>query len=233
MVDRDEFFDWLQKNQHFVQFIVHLGARTDTAEMDMSVFDKLNLDYSKTVWKNCVEYGLPLIYASSAATYGSGEYGYDDCHALISQLKPLNPYGISKNEFDKWVITQENKPYFWVGLKFFNVYGPGVNHLLIYDLVNKLKSNPYNLEIEGDGQQIRDYLYIDDAVNALILVAENGKPGEDYNTASGKPVKISEIAKMIIQIMGYNKTKIEYTNHFRKGDIKAWYADISKISNLG
>src|SRR5690606_15568468 len=127
-IDRNKFFDWIDQNHHLTQFIIHIGARTDTTEFNREVFNKLNLNYTKTVWNKCVEYGLPLIYASSAATYGNGEFGYDDNEEIISKLKPLNPYGESKNDFDKWAIAQERKPYFWAGLKFFNVYGPNEYH---------------------------------------------------------------------------------------------------------
>ncbi len=127
-IERKEFFSWLKENQRFVQFIFHLGARTDTTEFNKSVFDELNFGYSQKVWKLCVEYGIPLVYASSAATYGAGEFGYNDDHFIINKLKPLNPYGESKNEFDKWALKQERKPYFWAGLKFFNVYGPNEYH---------------------------------------------------------------------------------------------------------
>src|SRR5690606_10633012 len=109
-------------------FVFHIGARTDTTEFNKAIFDKLNVSYSKTLWERCVSYGLPLVYASSAATYGLGEQGYEDDHNLIAKLKPLNPYGDSKNEFDNWVLEQEQKPYFWAGLKFFNVYGPNEYH---------------------------------------------------------------------------------------------------------
>ncbi|MCB9201416.1 MAG: NAD-dependent epimerase/dehydratase family protein, partial [Flavobacteriales bacterium] len=122
-IDRKEFFAWLDANEKLVQFIFHLGARTDTTEFDRAIFDELNLHYSQEVWKRCVTYGIPLVYASSAATYGAGEHGYDDDHDIIAKLKPLNPYGESKNDFDKWALAQAEKPYFWAGLKFFNVYG--------------------------------------------------------------------------------------------------------------
>ena len=86
-VHRDEFIDWLRKNHRFVQFVFHIGARTDTTEFDSKIFDKLNLQYSKDVWNTCVEFGLPLVYASSAATYGAGELGYSDDHSIIGKLK--------------------------------------------------------------------------------------------------------------------------------------------------
>jgi len=123
-VDRDIFFNWLKELGLTPGFVFHLGARTDTTEFDYEVHRKLNLEYSQLVWQYCTENKVPLVYASSAATYGTGEKGYDDDHAVIDSLKPLNPYGESKNEFDKWVLHQEQSPPFWAGLKFFNVYGP-------------------------------------------------------------------------------------------------------------
>src|ERR1044071_936307 len=103
-VDRKDFLKWLGENHRFVQFIFHIGARTDTTEFNTAIFDELNVNYTKAIWNACVRYGLPLVYASSAATYGNGELGYNDTHDVIPKLHPLNPYGISKNEFDKWAI---------------------------------------------------------------------------------------------------------------------------------
>ncbi|MCA1747884.1 MAG: NAD-dependent epimerase/dehydratase family protein, partial [Bacteroidales bacterium] len=128
LVERSDFFPWLEKHHLMVQFVIHVGARTDTSEFNWEVFRELNLDYSKQVWERCVEFGLPLIYASSAATYGLGELGYDDAHEVTPSLKPLNPYGRSKNDFDKWVLQQVRQPFFWAGFRFFNVYGPGEYH---------------------------------------------------------------------------------------------------------
>ena len=127
-IERTRFIEWLNLNHKSVDLIYHIGARTDTTEFNMAVFDELNLNYSKAVWKACSAFKIPLIYASSAATYGDGSLGYKDDHDLIPLLKPLNPYGISKNEFDKWVLLQEDKPPYWYGLKFFNVYGPNEYH---------------------------------------------------------------------------------------------------------
>ena len=116
-VHRDDFNLWLKENHKLVQFIFHIGARTDTTEFDVSIFDELNVNYSKDIWNACVEYGIPLVYASSAATYGLGEHGYKDDHDVVEKLKPLNPYGDSKNDFDKWALKQEKKPHFWAGLR--------------------------------------------------------------------------------------------------------------------
>ena len=127
-INRGQFFSWLEENEKQIQFVFHLGARTDTTEFDNAVLNELNLNYSRQLWRLCVKYGLPLVYASSAATYGMGEHGFEDKHELVKKLKPLNPYGISKNEFDKWALSEDKQPYFWAGLKFFNVYGPNENH---------------------------------------------------------------------------------------------------------
>jgi len=127
-VERDELFEWLKQKTVEVDFVFHIGARTDTTEFDYSIHDKLNVEYSKQIWKYCTSNNIPLIYASSAATYGDGEFGYKDDHALTDRLKPLNPYGVSKNEFDKWALKQTARPPFWAGLKFFNVYGPNEYH---------------------------------------------------------------------------------------------------------
>jgi ADP-L-glycero-D-manno-heptose 6-epimerase len=102
-VDRNQFMAWLDTNFELVEFVFHIGARTDTAEMDVALFERLNTQYTKDVWKRCVQYQIPLVYASSAATYGLGEMGYDDDEATIPKLKPLNPYGQSKQDFDVWV----------------------------------------------------------------------------------------------------------------------------------
>ena len=107
-VHRDDFFMWFDSNHQKVEFIIHIGARTDTTEFNMDVLNILNLDYTKQMWERCTTYHIPLIYASSAATYGLGEFGYKDNHEVVYQLKPLNPYGVSKNEFDKWAETQSD-----------------------------------------------------------------------------------------------------------------------------
>ena len=109
-VHRDDLFKWLIEYHAQVTFVFHIGARTDTTEFDTSIFDKLNLNYSKEAWTLCSKYVIPLVYASSAATYGLGEFGYDDDQNKISKLKPLNPYGDSKNDFDKWAIKESKTP---------------------------------------------------------------------------------------------------------------------------
>ncbi len=148
-IEREAFIQWFSENTPSVSFIFHIGARTDTTEFDYSIHEKLNVQYSKDVFNICEKHSIPLVYASSAATYGNGELGYDDHDPSVSfDLKPLNPYGISKNEFDKWVLSSQSVSsqlteksseslttdnsktdnLHWFGLKFFNVYGPNEYH---------------------------------------------------------------------------------------------------------
>ena len=204
-VRRDVFADWLAENHLHVQFVFHIGARTDTTEMDTTLFNRLNLDYTKSIWNICTEFGLPLVYASSAATYGLGEYGYQDDESKIPMLKPLNPYGDSKNDFDIWALKQEKKPYFWAGLKFFNVYGPNEYHKgrmasVIFHTFNQIKKTgamklfkSHNPEFK-DGEQMRDFVYIKDVVNVLYFLMHHRKDSGIYNLGTGKARTFLDLA---------------------------------------
>lgn len=196
-VERSEFFTWLDKNYRDVEFIFHIGARTDTTEFDKEIFDELNVNYSKEIWEKCVAYQIPLVYASSAATYGLGELGYDDNESLIPQLKPLNPYGDSKNDFDIWALQQEKKPFFWAGLKFFNVYGPNEYHKgrmasVIFHAYNQIKATEkmklfrsHNPDFK-DGEQMRDFIYVKDLIDVCLFFMHHRKDSGIYNLGSGK-----------------------------------------------
>ncbi|PWJ59262.1 ADP-L-glycero-D-manno-heptose 6-epimerase [Dyadobacter jejuensis] len=196
-VERDDLFTWLEQNYKDVEFIFHIGARTDTTEFDKAIFDKLNVNFSKDLWKSCVKYQIPLVYASSAATYGLGELGYDDNEALIPQLKPLNPYGDSKNDFDIWALEQKEKPFFWVGLKFFNVYGPNEFHKarmasVIYHAFNQIKATSkmklfrsHHPEFK-DGEQMRDFIYVKDLIDVCLYFMHHRQDSGIYNLGSGQ-----------------------------------------------
>jgi ADP-L-glycero-D-manno-heptose 6-epimerase len=196
LLDREDLFEWIKEEHRFIQIIIHLGARTDTTEKDMKVFNKLNLDYSKTVWRLCVEFGIPLIYASSAATYGSGESGFDDAHEMPPMLRPLNPYGISKNEFDKWALHQERKPYFWAGLKFFNVYGPNEYHKgrmasVVHHAYRQIKDTGRVRLFRShrpdfrNGEQKRDFIYVSDLAGVIYRMIHTRKYPGIYNLGTG------------------------------------------------
>lgn len=220
LINRDIFPGWLIKNHRPVQFVFHLGARTDTSESDHSVFKVLNLDYSKKIWEICSEYGIPLVYASSAATYGLGEKGYDDDHELIPFLKPLNPYGISKNDFDKWVLEQKKCPSFWAGLKFFNVYGPDEYHkgrmssvvLHAYNQIKetgKMKLFRSHRPDFADGEQKRDFIYVKDLVDVLFYFLLNRRNQGIYNLGTGKAETFLELTHQTFKAMG-KKPLIEF-----------------------
>ena len=204
-IERENFFEWLTKENPSIKFIFHLGARTDTTEFDYSIHQKLNVEYTQQIWNYCTEKTIPLVYASSAATYGGGELGYDDSHEIIENLKPLNPYGISKNEVDKWVLKQISitplqgmgAPPFWAGLKFFNVYGPNEYHKgrmasVIFHSFNQIQSvgkvklfKSHKPEFK-DGEQLRDFIYVKDVVKVCYWLMQHHVPSGIYNLGTGK-----------------------------------------------
>lgn len=247
-VDRKEFVTWLKKNEKQVQFVFHLGARTDTAETNVELFNELNLDYSKEVWRLCVEYGLALVYASSAATYGDGTNGYSDSHEVVKDLKPLNPYGDSKNDFDKWALEQEHKPYFWAGLKFFNVYGPGEGHknrmasvaLHTFRQVNETGGmklfRSHNPEFK-DGEQIRDFVYVKDVCKVCyhMMINRLTTPSGLYNLGSGLGRTFKDLVTYTFKSMGL-EPRISFID--TPEDIRDTYqyfteADLNKLRSAG
>lgn len=207
-VARNQFASWLAENQNQVQFVFHLGARTDTTEFNYDIFQELNVDYSKEIWNICADNGIPLVYASSAATYGLGDKGYLDSHDIVNDLEPLNPYGVSKNEFDKWVLTQEKFPPFWAGLKFFNVYGPNEYHKgrmasVIFHAFNQIQKNGSvklfrsHRDDYEDGKQLRDFIYVKDLVAVCIFLMENRQHSGIYNLGTGASRSFLDLAKAV------------------------------------
>ncbi|NOY51833.1 MAG: ADP-glyceromanno-heptose 6-epimerase [Chlorobi bacterium] len=205
-VHRDELFAWFDKNQAKVDFVIHIGARTDTTEFDKNIFDVLNLNYSKQMWQGCAAFDIPIIYASSAATYGLGEFGYDDDHEIVGKLKPLNPYGESKNDFDKWALKQESKPPFWAGLKFFNVYGPNEYHkarmasVILHAFkqigeTGRMKLFRSHNPDYKDGEQLRDFIYVKDLVSVIMFLMENKPQSGLYNLGTGKARTFVDLVK--------------------------------------
>ena len=197
-VERENFFEWIGKEKPTVDFVFHLGARTDTTEFNYAIHQHLNVDYSKKIWNYCTINNIRLVYASSAATYGDGQLGYDDNHQVVETLKPLNPYGISKNEFDKWVLHQEDHPPFWAGLKFFNVYGPNEYHKnrmasVIFHSYNQVKKDGFVKLFRShkagfkDGEQLRDFIYVKDILKVCYWLFETtSAPSALYNLGTGK-----------------------------------------------
>lgn len=245
-VERDRFFDWLDHNYAEVEFIFHIGARTDTTEFDKAVFDRLNFNYSREIWKRCVEYQIPLVYASSAATYGSGEQGYDDDESKLDQLKPLNPYGESKNEFDKWALAQDKKPFFWAGLKFFNVYGPNEYHKgrmasVIFHAYRQIQQTggmelfrSHNPDYK-DGEQMRDFVYVKDVVNVCYFLMRHRQHSGIYNLGSGKARTFLDLTRAVFDALG-KEENISFVD--TPEDIREKYqyfteANMAKLKSIG
>lgn len=245
---RDRFFEWLEANGRQVDFVFHLGARTDTTEQSREIFDRLNLNYSKTVWELCTRFQIPLVYASSAATYGEGEYGFKDEHRVIPKLLPLNPYGESKNDFDKWVLTQTpaSSPFFWAGLKFFNVYGPNEYHkgrmasvvfhayrqILETGAMKLFKSHRPDYE---DGGQMRDFVYVKDVVSVCQFLMHHRKDSGIYNLGSGTARSFRDLAAATFKAAGV-KENISFVD--TPVDIRDKYqyfteADMGKLVGIG
>ncbi|HOJ24297.1 MAG TPA: ADP-glyceromanno-heptose 6-epimerase [Bacteroidales bacterium] len=245
-IERDQFIDWLDKHHNDIDTVIHLGARTDTTEFDYSVFEKLNLNYSKNIWNICSNYGIDLYYASSAATYGDGALGYNDDLEIIDKLQPLNPYGLSKNEFDKWAIKQINKPKHWAGFKFFNVYGPNEYHKkrmasVVFHGYNQIKDEGKIKLFKShrpdykDGEQKRDFVYVKDVIKVLFWFLEHRPENSIYNLGTGTARSFIDLAKSIFSAMNINEN-IEFIDMPK--DIRDKYqyfteANMTKLHNIG
>lgn len=245
-IDRRDFLAWLDQHYQEVEFCFHIGARTDTTEFNVAIFDELNEQYSQELWKRCCAYQIPMVYASSAATYGLGELGYDDNESLIPQLQPLNPYGVSKNNFDIWALQQTDKPFFWAGLKFFNVYGPNEYHKgrmasVIFHAHRQIKDKGFmqlfksHKEGIADGMQSRDFIYVKDLIDVCIFLMETRKHSGIYNLGSGKARPFLHLAQACFKAMGV-KEDIRFID--TPEDIRDKYqyfteANMSKLRSIG
>jgi ADP-L-glycero-D-manno-heptose 6-epimerase len=223
-IDRREFLAWFQAHASEVSHVFHLGARTDTTEQNVLVFNELNLNYSEAIWQICAANQIPLVYASSAATYGAGEHGYEDSHEIVSHLKPLNPYGVSKNDFDKWMLLQPSgaghpsslipHPSKWFGLKFFNVYGPNEYHKgrmasVIFQTVKQIRETGgmklfrSHRPDYADGGQLRDFIYVKDVVEVCYFFYQNKTaPSGLYNVGTGKARSFWDLATNTFWALG-------------------------------
>ena len=246
LIDRKDFIRWLEGNAKDVSLVYHLGARTDTAEFDRALLNELNLAYSQRVWDVCTRHAIPLVYASSAATYGLGEQGFADDHHLVSSLKPLNPYGDSKNDFDKWVLGQQLTPPHWKGVKFFNVYGPNEYHkgrmasVVLHTFrqvseTGKMKLFRSHNPQYKDGEQLRDFIYVKDVVEVLLFLGGAAVPNGLYNLGTGKARAFKDLALATFKALG-KQADISYVD--TPEDIREKYqyfteADMSKLIKAG
>ncbi|MCF8340803.1 MAG: ADP-glyceromanno-heptose 6-epimerase [Chitinophagaceae bacterium] len=245
-IEREDFFNWLKTENPPIASVFHLGARTDTTEFDYSVHEKLNVVFSKNIWNYCTEKQIPLVYASSAATYGAGEFGYDDNHNVVEKLQPLNAYGISKNEFDKWALIQNDAPPAWFGLKFFNVYGPNEFHKarmasVIFHSVNQIKASGLVKLFKShrpdfkDGQQLRDFIYVKDLLKVAVWLMENQPFSGLYNLGTGIARSFEDLVKATFAALDL-EPNIEFID--MPEDIRDKYqyfteANMSKLKAVG
>lgn len=211
--------NWLKENYNKIECIYHLGANTDTTETDVTVFNTYNLSFSIYIWNFCSTHNISLVYASSAATYGDGEHGFDD-EKSIENLKPLNPYGWSKQEFDVFVEHTKVRPPFWAGLKFFNVYGYGESHKggmasVVYHTYNQIKESgemklfKSHRDDYNHGEQKRDFIYVGDVVDICINIMKNKPKSGIYNVGTGIARSYNELVKAVFKTLNVNE-KIVY-----------------------
>ena len=251
IVDPEEILSFLEKCKTNVEAIIHMGAISETTEKDADLIVRTNFNLSKDLWDFCTANDLPLIYASSAATYGGGEHGFKDSfteHDLY-KLRPMNAYGWSKHLFDCWVLRKVGKretPRQWAGLRFFNVYGPNeyhkgsqqsvVSHVYKYALAGQpcklFKS--YN-PAYADGHQLRDFVWVGDCVKVISWLIGNPKICGLFNVGTGKARTFLDLAANVYLALEA-KPQIEYVE--MPSEIKAKYqyftqADISKLRESG
>ncbi|MEQ9187296.1 MAG: ADP-glyceromanno-heptose 6-epimerase [Cryomorphaceae bacterium] len=244
-VERDLFFDWAEDRKD-ITAVIHIGARTDTTESDYALLERLNVSYTKQLWSLCTQRRIPLIYASSAATYGGGEHGYADGHEWVDKLSPLNPYGISKNEFDKWALAQSECPPHWYGLKFFNVYGPNEYHKgrmasVIFHAYHQIREKgsmklfrSHN-QAYKDGEQLRDFVYVKDVISVIDFLMNELPPNGLYNLGTGKARTFLDLVHAVFNAMG-KEAQVSFID--TPSDIRDKYqyfteADMSKLRGAG
>ncbi|MCP9237301.1 ADP-glyceromanno-heptose 6-epimerase [Lewinella sp. JB7] len=245
-VERDTLFPIWDQEQWPLRGVYHLGARTDTTEADSAIFDKLNLEYSQEIWKRCIRQQIPLVYASSAATYGNGEQGFSDTLSP-AELTPLNAYGRSKNDFDAWALAERTTPPHWYGLKFFNVYGPNEYHKgrmasVVWHTYRQVRATGgmklFRSHRAGvaDGEQSRDFIYVLDVCRVChwlmnTLPAESGL----FNLGTGTARSFRDLATATFRAMDLSPT-IEYID--TPADLRENYqyftqADMDKLREVG
>lgn len=214
-IDRENFFKWLIKHSANVDFIFHMGARTDTVGLEPELYQQLNLIYSQRLWNICSEIQVPLLYASSAATYGNGESGFSDSHLNLTSLRPLNLYGWSKHDFDVWALKQTRTPPFWAGLKFFNVYGPNEYHkgrmasvvLHAFNTIKKtgqMKLFKSHHKDYKDGEQSRDFVYVDDIAEVMLHFLHHQENSGIYNVGTGKARSFLDLTNSVFKSLNLN-----------------------------
>ncbi len=249
-LDIDDLFPWLEKKQE-IEVIIHMGAISATTETDFNKLLNQNIRYSQNLWRYAAQHQIPFLYASSAATYGGGEFGFDDNESELSKLRPLNAYGYSKQFFDQWVVQQvlakEKKPPQWCSFKFFNVYGPNEYHKkrmasVVFHAFNQLKKEgeirlfKSDRKDYQDGMQLRDFVYVKDAAAAVLHFLSHKDHSGIYNVGTGKASNFKALAESLVKSVDGNPNAIKYID--MPIDLKGKYqyfteANIKKLKDVG
>ncbi|MBX7200805.1 MAG: ADP-glyceromanno-heptose 6-epimerase [Rhodospirillaceae bacterium] len=217
IVAPEQCLAFLNENAGKIRGLFHLGAITSTTERDLELLEEVNVRLSRALWTWCARAGVPFVYASSAATYGNGEDGFDDNCTLeaLARLKPLNPYGASKHAFDLWVAQQprDSHPPRWAGLKFFNVYGPNEFHKgsqaslvpQVYPVAARGEAytlfrshNPHY----GDGEQKRDFIFVEDCCDAMLWLMFESRTSAIFNLGTGLARTFLDLAGAVYHAAG-------------------------------
>ena len=214
-ITRDEFLNRLSEFQGIVSHVIHMGACSSTTETDFDFLYHNNGCYTKTLWDFCARQECSFLYASSAATYGAGEYGFDDGMDL-TRLRPLNGYGYSKHLFDLWAQKQQTAPKQHCGLKFFNVYGPneyckGNMASVVFHAFQKIKQTgemgifrSYREDYE-DGGQMRDFIYVKDLCKVMRYLMEHPGISGLFNLGTGRARSFYDLAGAVFDAMGVKR----------------------------
>ena len=244
---------FLKANVSRIEGIIHMGAISTTTESDVDLIVHNNVRLSLDLWAFATTHHIPLVYASSAATYGGGEQGFvdRDDDGFLSQLRPLNPYGWSKNLFDRFVADRvkrgEPTPPRWAGLKFFNVYGPNEYHKggqrsVAVQLFEQIRDRGFvrlfrsDKPDYADGEQLRDFVWVDDCVDvALWALRTEGVTSGIYNVGSGTARSFLDKAKIVFAAMGVEE-QVEFIDLPENLRGKYQYytcADLAKLTAAG
>ena len=244
--------DWLATRGQRVSVVFHMGAISSTTETDADLIVDTNFRLSRLLWEWCAEHRRRFIYASSAATYGGAEAGFedDDSQAALAKLRPLNAYGWSKLFFDRWAVhnvaTGGAVPAQWAGLKFFNVYGPNEYHK---GGMQSVVSQKYALAAAGepvtlfkshrqgveDGGQLRDFVYVRDCVDVMLWLLENPKVSGIFNLGTGQARSFADLARALYAAVGQTArlTYVDMPEAIRPNYQYFTQANMERLRGLG
>ena len=252
VVAPEQLAPWLDAHVGQVEAVVHMGAISSTTESDVDLIMEVNFRLSQLLWRWCAVHGKRLVYASSAATYGAGEHGFDDDGSMegLSKLRPLNAYGWSKHLFDRWVARElandAVRPPQWVGLKFFNVYGPNEYHKVGMQSVVAQK---YPLAAAGealtlfrshrsdvpDGGQKRDFVYVRDCVDVVLWLLSRPDVNGLFNLGTGQARSFEDLARAVFSSLGRpaNVTYIDMPSAIRPNYQYFTEASMQRLRDAG